>query len=96
MNIRPLNNRIAVRPKPVDEVSAGGIVIPDSVSEKPMEGEVVAVGKGRYLESGDFVPVDLKVGDIILYAKQAGQEVQIDGETYLIMEEDEILTVVEV
>nr|WP_152945074.1 co-chaperone GroES [Desulfofundulus thermobenzoicus] len=93
--IRPLGERVVVKPLPSEEVTKGGIVIPDTAKEKPQEGEVVAVGPGRLLENGTRVPIDLKVGDRILFSKYAGNEVKLDGEEYLIMREADILGVIE-
>ncbi|MBE3587418.1 MAG: co-chaperone GroES [Thermoanaerobacteraceae bacterium] len=93
--IRPLGERVVVKPLPTEEVTKGGIVIPDTAKEKPQEGEVVAVGPGRLLENGTRVPIDLKVGDRILFSKYAGNEVKLDGEEYLIMREADILGVIE-
>lgn len=95
MVIRPLGERVVVKPLPSEEVTKGGIVIPDTAKEKPQEGEVVAVGPGRLLENGTRVPIDLKVGDRILFSKYAGNEVKLDGEEYLIMREADILGVIE-
>lgn len=95
MVIRPLGERVVVKPLPTEEVTKGGIVIPDTAKEKPQEGEVVAVGPGRLLENGTRVPIDLKVGDRILFSKYAGNEVKLDGEEYLIMREADILGVIE-
>jgi chaperonin GroES len=93
--IRPLGERVVVRPLPGEEVTKGGIVIPDTAKEKPQEAEVVAVGSGRLLDSGARVAIDLKVGDRILFSKYAGNEVKIDGIDYLIMRDADILGVIE-
>jgi chaperonin GroES len=93
--IRPLGERVVVRPLPGEEVTKGGIVIPDTAKEKPQEAEVVAVGSGRLLDSGVRVAIDLKVGDRILFSKYAGNEVKIDGVDYLIMRDADILGVIE-
>lgn len=95
MMIRPLGERVVVKPLPSEEVTKGGIVIPDTAKEKPQEGEVVAVGSGRLLDNGTKVPVDLKVGDKVLFSKYAGNEVKIDDVEYLIMREADILGVIE-
>ncbi|NTW05879.1 MAG: co-chaperone GroES [Peptococcaceae bacterium] len=93
--IRPLGERVVVRPLPGEEVTKGGIVIPDTAKEKPQEAEVVAVGSGRLLDSGTRVAIDLKVGDRVLFSKYAGNEVKIDGVDYLIMRDADILGVIE-
>ncbi len=95
MKIRPLQDRIIVRRIEEEEKTKGGIIIPDTAKEKPMEGKVVAVGKGKVMEDGKLHPVDVKVGDRILFGKYAGTEVKIDGEEHLIMREDDILGVIE-
>jgi chaperonin GroES len=96
MNIRPLYDRIVVkRIDAQDEKTAGGLIIPDTAKEKPQEGEVVAVGKGKRLEDGKVVPLDLQVGDRILFGKYSGSDIKIDGNEYLIMREDEVLGVLE-
>ncbi|MCD6269081.1 MAG: co-chaperone GroES [Deltaproteobacteria bacterium] len=93
MNIRPLQDRIIVKRLEEEEKTAGGIIIPDAAKEKPMQGEVVAAGKGKVNESGKVNPLDVKVGDKILFGKYAGTEVKLDGEDYLIMREDDVLGV---
>ncbi|AEG16412.1 MULTISPECIES: co-chaperone GroES [Desulfofundulus] len=95
MKIRPLGERVVVKPLPSEEKTKGGIVLPETAKEKPQEGEVVAVGPGRLLENGTRVPIDLKVGDRVLFSKYAGNEVKIDDEEYLIMREADILGVIE-
>jgi chaperonin GroES len=95
MNIRPLHDRIVVRRLEQKETMQGGLYIPDSAKEKPQEGEVVAVGKGKRLEDGKVVPLDVKAGDRILFGKYSGSDIKIDGEEYLIMREDEVLGVLE-
>jgi chaperonin GroES len=93
MKIRPLYDRIVVKRVGEDgeEKSAGGIIIPDSAKEKPQEGEVVAVGKGKRLEDGKVVPLDVQVGDRILFGKYSGSEIKLDGNEFMIMREDEVL-----
>jgi len=92
MKIRPLYDRIVVkRVGEEEEKSAGGIIIPDSAKEKPQEGEVVAAGKGKRLEDGKVVPLDVQVGDRILFGKYSGSEIKLDGNEYMIMREDEVL-----
>ncbi len=95
MNIRPLHDRIVVKRVEEQETKIGGLFIPDSAKEKPQEGEVVAVGKGKRLEDGKVVPPDVAKGDRILFGKYSGSEIRIDGEELLIMREDEILGVLE-
>ncbi len=93
MNIRPLQDRIIVKRTEEEEKTAGGIIIPDAAKEKPMQGEVVAAGKGKVGDDGKINPLDVKVGDKILFGKYAGTEVKLDGEDYLIMREDDVLGV---
>ncbi|HLG96658.1 MAG TPA: co-chaperone GroES [Bryobacteraceae bacterium] len=95
MNLRPLYDRIVVRRIEQKEQVQGGIIIPDSAKEKPQEGEVVAVGKGKRLEDGSVVPLDVKAGDRILFGKYSGSDIKMDGQEYLIMREDEVLGVLE-
>jgi len=95
MNIRPLYDRIVVKRIEETETMKGGIIIPDSAKEKPQEAEVVAVGKGRRLEDGKLIALEVQVGDRILFGKYAGNEIKIDGEEYLILREDEILGVLD-
>lgn len=95
MNIRPLHDRVIVRRMEEERTSAGGIVIPDSATEKPAQGEVVAVGKGKILENGDVRPLDVKVGDKVLFGKYSGTEVKVEGEELLVMREEDIMGVVE-
>ncbi len=93
MKIRPLHDRILIRRVAEQESVRGGIIIPDSAKEKPQEGEVIAVGDGKMLESGKRIPLDVKEGDRILFGKYAGSEIKLDGEEYLILREDEVLGV---
>src|SRR5271167_4416305 len=95
MKIRPLQDRIIVKRVAEEEKTKGGIIIPDTAKEKPIEGKVVAVGNGKVLEDGKVGPLDYKAGDRILFAKYGGTEVKIDGEEHLIMREDDILGVIE-
>ena len=96
MNIRPLYDRIVVKRIESDaEKTLGGLYIPDSAKEKPQEGEVVAVGKGKRLEDGSVVTLDVQVGDRILFGKYSGSEIKIDGNDYLIMREDEVLGILD-
>jgi chaperonin GroES len=95
MNIRPLYDRIVVKRIEEKETKIGGLFIPDSAQEKPQEGEVVAVGKGKRLEDGKVVPLDVKAGDRILFGKYSGSEIKLDGQELMIMREDEILGILE-
>ena len=95
MKIRPLYDRIVVKRIEEKENMQGGLYIPDSAKEKPQEGEVVAVGKGKRLEDGKLVPLDVQVGDRILFGKYSGSDIKLDGEEYLIMREDEVLGILE-
>jgi chaperonin GroES len=95
MNIRPLHDRVVVRRLEEEKMSPGGIVIPDSATEKPIQGEVVAVGNGKILDNGEARGLDVKVGDKILFGKYSGTEVKIDGEELLVMREDDIMGVIE-
>ena len=93
MKIRPLHDRVIVRRWEEEKTSAGGIVIPDSATEKPIKGEVIAVGNGKILENGEQRALDLKVGDKILFGKYSGTEVKVDDEELLVMREDDIMAV---
>ncbi len=96
MKLRPLQDRIIVERIEEETTTAGGIIIPDTVTkEKPQEGKIVAVGKGKMTEDGKLIPMDVKVGDLVLFGKYAGSDVKVDGVEYLIMREDDILGVVE-
>lgn len=95
MKLRPLQDRIIVKRIEEEAKTAGGIFIPETAKEKPQQGEVVAVGKGKTTEDGKTLPVDVKVGDRVLFGKYAGSEVKLDGQEYLIMREDDILGVIE-
>lgn len=95
MNVRPLQDRVIVKRLEEEEKTKGGIIIPDTAKEKPIEGKVIAVGSGRTLESGTKVPLQVKKGDRVLFGKYAGTEIKIDGEEHLIMKEDDIVAVVE-
>ena len=94
-NIRPLQDRIIVTRLENEEKTASGLYIPDSAKEKPQQGKVVAVGKGKILEDGSVRPVDVKVGDTIIFGKYSGQEIKVDGEELLIMKEDDVYGVLE-
>ncbi len=95
MNIRPLHDRVIVKRMEEDRTSPGGIVIPDTAAEKPIQGEVVAVGKGKLLENGDIRPLDVKAGDRVLFGKYSGTEVKLDGKELLVMREEDIMGIVE-
>ena len=94
MNVRPLRDRVLVTRLEEQEQRVGGIIIPDTAKEKPQQGKVVAVGKGKVEKDGKVTPLDVKEGDTVLFGKYSGQEIKIDGEEYLIMREEEILGVV--
>ncbi|HSO83233.1 co-chaperone GroES [Thiocapsa sp.] len=95
MNLRPLHDRVVVRRKEEERTSAGGILIPDSAAEKPIEGEVIAVGNGKLLDNGDVRRLDVKVGDRVLFGKYSGTEVKLSEEKLLVMREDDIMGVIE-
>jgi len=95
MNIRPLHDRVVVRRVEDERTSPGGIVIPDSATEKPMQGEIVATGNGKITDSGDVRALDVKAGDKVLFGKYSGTEVKIGGEELLVMREDDIMGVIE-
>ena len=95
MKFRPLHDRVVVRRIEAEEKTAGGIIIPDTAKEKPMEGEVIAVGPGARNETGELAPLDVKAGDRILFGKWSGSEVRIDGEDLLIMKESDIMGIIE-
>jgi chaperonin GroES len=94
MKIRPLHDRVVIRRKGEETTTKGGIVIPDTATEKPSRGEVIAVGTGKVLDNGDVRAVDVKVGDEVLFGKYAGTEVKIDGEDLIVMREDDIMGVI--
>ncbi len=95
MNIRPLHDRVLVKRVEEETKSAGGIVLPGSAAEKPSRGTVMAIGRGKLLENGDVRPLDVKVGDHVLFGKYSGSEVKVDGEDLIVMREDEIMAVIE-
>jgi chaperonin GroES len=95
MKIRPLQDRVIVKRIAEEEKTKGGIIIPDTAKEKPQEGKVIAVGKGKTSDEGKLLPLDVKVGDKILFGKYSGSEVKLDGEEHLIMREEDILGVIE-
>ena len=91
--IRPVGDRLVVKPAAKEEITRSGIVIPDTAKEKPQEGEVIAVGSGKLLDNGDRVPMEIKPGDRVLYAKYGGTEFKLDGEDYLVMRESDVLAI---
>lgn len=95
MNIRPLHDRVLIRRTEEERTSAGGIVIPDSATEKPEQGEVIAVGNGKLLDSGEVRGLDVKVGDRVLFGKYSGSSVKVEGEELLVVREDDITAVIE-
>jgi chaperonin GroES len=95
MKLRPLQDRILVKRLEEESKTAGGIFIPDTAKEKPQKGEIVAVGKGKKTDDGKVIPLDVKVGDQVLFGKYAGTEIKVEGQDYLIMREDDILGVIE-
>ena len=95
MKFRPLHDRVVVKRIDAEEKTAGGIIIPDTAKEKPSQGEIIAVGPGGRDESGKLIPIDLKVGDTVLFGKWSGTEVKIDGQDLLIMKESDIMGVIE-
>ena len=94
MDIHPLGDRIVIKPSAAEEKTKGGIILPDTAKEKPVVGEVVAVGPGKKSDDGKLVPLDLKVGDKVLYGKYSGTEVMLDGQEYLMMRETDVFAVV--
>jgi chaperonin GroES len=94
MNIKPLADRVVVKPAPAEEKTKGGIILPDTAKEKPVQGEVIAVGPGRVSDDGKKIPMEVKKGDKVLYGKYSGTEVTIDGEEYLIMRESDLFAIV--
>jgi chaperonin GroES len=95
MKVRPLRDRIIVKRLEEEEKTKGGIIIPDTAKEKPIEGRVIAIGDGRIKEDGTKIPLDVKKGDRVLFAKYGGTEIKIDGEEHLMMREDDILAIIE-
>ncbi len=95
MNVRPLRDRILVKRVEEEEQKVGGIIIPDTAKEKPQQGKVMAVGKGRVSDKGETTPLDVKVGDTVLFGKYSGTEIKLDGEEFLIMREEDVLGVIE-
>ncbi len=95
MKVKPLGDRVLVKPLEEKEVKKGNIIIPDTAKEKPQQGEVIAVGKGKTTDDGKVIPMEVKVGDKILYGKYSGTEIKIDGQEYLILHQDDILGIIE-
>ena len=95
MKIRPLHDRVVIRRTEEERTSPGGIVIPDAAAEKPIKGEVIAVGKGKLLDNGEIRALDLKAGDQVLFGKYSGTEVKVEGEDVLVMREDDVMAVIE-
>jgi chaperonin GroES len=95
LKIRPLHDRVIIKRLEEERKSAGGILIPDSATEKPSQGKVIAVGKGKILENGEVRPLDVKVGDTILFGKYSGQETKVTGEDLLVMREEDIMAIIE-
>jgi chaperonin GroES len=95
LKIRPLHDRVIIKRLEEERTSPGGIVIPDTAAEKPIKGKVIAVGKGKILENGEVRPLDVKVGDNILFGKYSGTEVKVDGEELLVMREEDVMAVIE-
>jgi chaperonin GroES len=94
MKIKPLSDRVVVKPAPPDEKMQGGIIIPDTAKEKPQKGEIVAVGPGKISDAGEKIPMSVKVGNTVLYGKYSGTEVTIDNEEYLIVRESDVLAII--
>lgn len=94
MNLSPLHDRVIIKPSQPEELTKGGIIIPDTAKEKPMQGEVIAVGPGKMTDDGKIIPLTVKVGDKVLYGKYSGTEVEINGEQFLIMRESDILAII--
>jgi chaperonin GroES len=95
MKIKPLGDRVIVKPLEEKEVKKGNIIIPDTAKEKPQQGEVIAIGKGKMTDDGKLLPMEVKVGDKVLYGRYSGTEIKIDGQEYLILHQDDILGIVE-
>jgi len=94
MNIQPLNDRLVIEPAAKEETTAGGIILPDSAQEKPLRGNVVAVGPGKRLDSGKLAPMDVAIGDTVMYGKYSGTEVSVGGKDYVILRAEDVLAVV--
>lgn len=94
MNLKPLGDRVVVEPQEQEQVTASGLVLPETAKEKPQQGKILASGPGRRDDDGDYIQMDVKVGDTVLYAKYAGTEIKLDGKKYLILKESDILAIV--
>ncbi len=94
MNLQPLEDRIVIRPQDAESITVGGLVIPDTAKEKPQQGEVLAVGNGRRGDNGDLIPMDVSVGDVVVYSKYGGTEIASDGEDLLILNARDVLAIV--
>jgi len=94
MKIKPLSDRVVVKPSEPEEKTSGGIILPDTAKERPQQGKVIAVGPGKITENGTKIPMEIKVGDTVLYGKYSGTEILIDGEEHLIMRESDILAII--
>jgi chaperonin GroES len=94
VSLKPLGDRVVVKPKPKDEMTSSGIVLPDTASDKPQEGSILSVGPGRVLDNGKRVEMEVKVGDTVLFAKYGGTEVKLEGEDYLVIRESDLLAIV--
>jgi chaperonin GroES len=94
MTLKPLGNRVIVEPSEAEEVSAGGIVLPDTAKEKPQKGTILAAGPGERDDDGDYIAMDVKVGDVVLYAKYSGTEIKVEGKKLLILRESDLLAIV--
>ena len=94
MNLKPLGDRVIVKPKEAEEVTKGGIILPDTAKEKPVEGEIVAVGEGKIADDGKLIKMELKVGDKVLYGKYSGTEIKVDDVEYLIMRESDVYAII--
>ena len=95
MSLKPLGNRVIVEPSEAEEVTAGGIVLPDTAKEKPQKGAILAAGPGERDDNGKYIPLDVKAGDVVLYAKYSGTEIKVDGKKLLILRESDLLAIVE-
>ena len=93
--LKPLGDRVVIKPREQDEMTASGIILPDTAKEKPQQGDVLAIGPGRRDDDGEYIPLDVALGDVVLYPKYAGTEVKLDGEKYLILKESDILAIVQ-
>jgi chaperonin GroES len=94
INMTPLGDRVIIKPIPSEEKTRGGVILPDTAKEKPQEGEIIAVGKGKYTDDGKFIEMEVKPGDKVLYGKYAGTEIKYEGDEYLIVKQSEILAII--